>query len=187
MQMLDHFESFLGLTDGGWKDPGGEVWPFPVVQFSGRPILETMTFCTLGLSEYPLKRVGDHVIVRLELMFVVHEVHGPMSIPALLHDLGVEAMSEEHAFFRGQVVGPRGPLFPGSELEALYVTAPTHLPDEFNDIETEDGDPGFIAWFLPIAPSEADFIRSNGWDKFENLIVAHQPDVFDVFRKPIVR
>jgi hypothetical protein len=187
MRLLDHIESFLGPTEGGWKDPAGEVWPFQVVQFSGRPVPKTMTFCTLGLSEYPLKRVGDHAIIRLELMLVVHDVHGPMSIPALLHDLGVQAMSQEHAFFRGQVIGPRGPLFPGSELEALYVTAPMHLPDEFNDIETEDGDLGFIAWLLPIASSEADFIHSNGWDEFENLLVERQRDVFDVFRKPIVR
>jgi hypothetical protein len=186
MNMLDHLESFLGPTEGGYEDPAGDACAFQIVDFTGGPVAKARTYCTLGLSEYLLEQ-PDHTSIRLELMFVAQDTHGPMSIPALVHDLAVEAIARHRAYVRGEVIGPRGPLFPDSELEAIYVTAPMHLPTEFNYIDTEDGEPCIIAWLLPITCSEVAFIHSNGWESFEGMLVEHQPDVFDMFRTTFVR
>jgi hypothetical protein len=41
---------------------------------------------------------------------------------------GREVLESHVAALRGTVIGPRGPLFPGSEMDALYVTASAYAP-----------------------------------------------------------
>jgi hypothetical protein len=81
---------------------------------------------------------------------------------ALLHQVAAETVSRGRAYLRGEVIGPRNPLFTGTELTALYVAIPVYFPDEFNS-----ADGVVFAWLVPITTKEAVFVSVEGWKKFE--------------------
>jgi len=69
-------------------------------------------------------------------------------------------------------------------MEALYASAPVYFPDGFDLCTDRDGDVLFV-WLLPIAATEAAFVRAQGWDVFEDRLMEHDPDLTDVFREPM--
>lgn len=86
---------------------------------------------------------------------------------------------------RGQIIGPAGPLFGGSDLTALYVAAPSYLPDEFQ-IFHADGHVE-IVWLVPITDAEAAYVHTHGWPAFEEILEEHGPDLADVNRQSVPR
>src|SRR5438105_9150582 len=115
MTLLEHIESYLGETEGGWRDPPGEQWPFYVLQFNNGPISKATVFSTLGLSEFELASPFAGRTIRHELIFMAQSGFGYRNIPAILHDVGTEAISRGRAYLCGEVIGPRGKLFPDSQ------------------------------------------------------------------------
>ncbi len=99
----------------------------------------------------------------------------------LLQQIGMEALAADRPLLRGDVIGPRGELFAGSGLEAVYVAIPVYLPDEFAVCD-EDGTEIVIAWLVPISSSETQYVREHGWRAFEDRLVESDPDLTDVFR-----
>ncbi len=185
MNLFEHLESYLGTTVGGWKNPGGEEWQFSVLCFEGGPVPGTLTHCTLGLSDFTLRYCPDCAESRrFELLFVTQESFGDRYIPALLHDIGTKAISQDRAFVRGEVLNLGSNLFPETDIEALYCTSPMHLPEKFSRVETANGDVCLFMWLLPITRAEANLVKEKGWDVFEDKLVEYQPDVFDMYRTP---
>lgn len=184
MNVLEHLESFLGETDGGWKDPPGETWPFYVLGFSHGPIKDSLTLSTLGLSDFELECGAKRI--RHELMFMTRQSFGSRNIPAILHDVGVEAIERKHPYLRGEVIGPRGKLFPDTELEALFASSPCYFPDEFANCTPDDGTVRIFVWLIPITRREADFIATSGWKAFEDRLLQADPDLLDMNRKSVV-
>jgi hypothetical protein len=182
MSILYHFEAYLGETVGGWKNPGGEQWPFYVFRFDDGPVPDTVTYSTIGLSEFTLKSPLSSMRTRFELIFATHVSFGDSYIPAMLHDIGVAAISRDRGYIRGEVLKLGGKLFPGTNLESLYVTSPMYLPQEFGTVKTLDGDSCVIVWLLPITSDEAKLIGDKGWDAFEKMLVQYQPNLFDMNR-----
>jgi hypothetical protein len=180
-----HLESFLGPIDGGWRDCDGTKWPFQVVRFSGGPITGARTFVTLGFSFTLLHSPECEGEFRLELMIMARQSFGDRNIPALLHQIGMYAVSSKHGYLRGSVLGPNGRIFEGSEMEAFYVTVPTYLPDEFAEFAHCEHYGGSIAWLIPIYRSEATFVSEQGWNAFEDLLLKFDPDVLD-FQRPAI-
>jgi hypothetical protein len=93
----------------------------------------------------------------------------------------MEALNGNRALLRGEVLGPQGPLLPGSLMEALYVGIPVYFPDEFGSCAV-GGDSVVIAWLIPISKSEATYVADHGWPAFEKRLVEIDPDLTDVFR-----
>jgi hypothetical protein len=120
-------------------------------------------------------------------MLVTHTSFGDSYIPALLHDIGTEAISRDQAYIRGEVLDLGGKLFSGTNLEAIYVTSPMHLPEDFSTVQTVDGDFCVIVWLIPITRDEAKLVAENGWDVFEKMLVQYQPDLFDLNRTTFFR
>ena len=52
-------------------------------------------------------------------------------MPGILQQVGLGVLAAERPLLRGEVVGPNGPLLPGSAMEAFYLALPVYLPDEF--------------------------------------------------------
>lgn len=184
--LLDHMESFLGRTVGGWKDPGEKKWPFSILRFEGGPIAKTVTHCTLGFSNFPVPSKVSDKLIRLELMFMARSDVGDRNIPAILHDICKQSMDSDSALLRGEVIGPQGRLFAEFEMEALYVASPVYLPDDFGYFIKADGNVGAIAWLVPITRREAEFIFEQGWPKFEDRLLTINPDLLDFRRASIV-
>jgi hypothetical protein len=107
-------------------------------------------------------------------MFVPNRLKdGP--VPGLLQEVAAAVLESGSALLRGDVLGPKGPLFAMSSMEALHAAIPVYLPDEFASCETEDGAQVVIVWLVPISRTEAEYIHLHGWDAFEERLVEVDP------------
>ena len=91
-------------------------------------------------------------------------------------------VSTNQAFVRGQVIGPRsGHVIVGTPFTALYVAMPAYWPDAFATCELSDRIVVF-AWLVPITTAEANFVRTMGWNAFENSLAEWDLDMCDLNR-----
>lgn len=183
--IASHLESYLGRIDAGWKDSDGTVWPFYVLRFLGGPILDVVTYSTLGLSDITLPSPVSSKLIRHELVFMVRASLAHRAVPGLLHQVASEAIRSNRPYLRGDVIGPRGILFPGTQMEALYVSPPVYLPDAFAAFESQHGISCAIAWLVPITSDEAKLVSKRGWPFFEEQLCAQDPDLLDINRPGI--
>lgn len=143
MTLIDHLERFLGLIELGWeRDADGEQMPFQVVRLGDPSNSETISFASLGLGRYPLASPASGRVIRHELMMLVPATMQSSPVPSLIHQVGSAAIHGQKPLLRSDVIGPYGPLVPGSFLEALYVIV------QFATYEGDDG-PMVIAWLVP--------------------------------------
>ncbi|MDF4024660.1 suppressor of fused domain protein [Luteibacter sp. PPL201] len=182
--VYEHLERFAGEIVGGWPhDPDGKKLPFQVVQTAGGPHLGTTTFSTLGLGKIPLSDgKAEPRMIRHELVMIVPADAVPANIVGILQQAGMEAISRNTAYLRGEMLGPRGPLFEGFEPKALYACIPVYFPDEFSSAITEEAGEVVFVWLVPLLDSEAHYLHVNGWRAFEQKLIAEDPDLTDYRR-----
>lgn len=184
--LIGHLESNLGQIDAGWKDSDGSAWAFQVVRFLGGPIANTVTYSTLGLSDAPLPSPVSAKEVRHELLFMARPTFCDRNIPAILYQVGKDAISRSRPYLRGDVIGPRGTLISGTSMEALYVSLPAYLPDTFATYNSPEGVSCIFAWLVPITSQEAEFAKTRGWEAFEDRLASVDPDLLNLGRKSII-
>jgi hypothetical protein len=186
MNLPEHLEKFLGTIETGWpRDADGRKMPFQVALFARGPRAGTVTFSTLGLSKTPLHSRASGKHIYQELLMIVPESLRVGPVPGVLQQIGQEAIAKGDALLRGDVVGPRGPLFSDeSKMEALYAGVPVCFPDEFATYREDDRDVVMV-WLIPITRSEAHFVRARGWNRFEDELVKANPDLIDPRRQTL--
>lgn len=185
--LIDHLERFCGpLQYGVSREVNGEQLPFHVVRLESSGSSGIQVLSTLGLSNYALEsRVSGKTI--LHELIVVLRIDQPLkSLPAVLVDIGIEAIEAGVAYLRGDVIGPRGPLAEGSELTALYAAIPSCFPDEFHSFVREDGATVVFVWLVPISTEEARIAAEQGWEALEALFERSDPNVLDLERKSMI-
>jgi hypothetical protein len=181
----DHIEAFLGAIEAGWsQDADGRSVAFQVVRCSGG-LAPGVPFVTLGLSHHALQSPASGRSIWQELLMVLRASDADGPAPGMLQQVGREHLASHQALLRGEVIGPRGPAVDGSVLDALYVAAPVCLPDAFA-AHAEDNREVVFAWLVPIATSEAEYVRKEGWQAFEDRLLDAQPDLTDLHRAPVV-
>lgn len=176
--LIEHVEGFLGPIVSGYSMPGAPS--YQVVKFE---VPWATIVMTLGLSHHELRSEESVKSIRHELLMMVPEDLAGTAA-GVLADLADEVLAAHAPLLQGQVIGPRGPMFAGTEMEAIYVAAPVYLPEGFGSVDTDQGTVVF-AWMVPITPAEAGFARSHGWSAFEDLLLAEQPALLDVHRQPV--
>jgi hypothetical protein len=184
--LIEHLESHLGQIEAGWKDSDGTRWPFQVVKFSGGPIANTVTYSTLGLSDTPLASPVSPKEIRHELILMARPEFCDRNIPAILHQIGMEAIRRGRPYLRGDLIGPRGTLILDTGMEALYLSPPAYLPEAFATYKSPEGVLCVFAWLVPVTSFEADFVKKKGWEAFEDRLASVNPDLLDLNRKSIV-
>ncbi|MFI6717728.1 suppressor of fused domain protein [Kribbella sp. NPDC050470] len=183
--MIEHFERYLGPIQEGWAvDADGEEMPFQIVRFDQGSDDKTVSFATLGLGRYPLRSTTTARTFRHELLLLAPNKLARGPLPSLLQPIGQACIQDGRALLRGDVLGPRGPLLAGSQMEAFYVAMPAYFPDEFATCEGPDG-PVVISWLVPIAAPEAHYVARHGWEAFEDRLVEQDPDLTDFGRHPM--
>ncbi|MDQ1748704.1 MAG: hypothetical protein QOD07_2967 [Frankiaceae bacterium] len=165
----------------GSRDVDGQELSFQIVRFDAAPFPGATTFASLGISRVPLRAPSGRD-VRLELLFACRDAFAARNVPAILQQLGLEALSTETAYLRGQTVGPRGRLFPAGELEAIYFALPVYWPDSLGVYSLSNGDKVQLVWAVPIHASEALFVSEFGWSEFEKRLGDRNPDLLDLER-----
>lgn len=179
--IIDHFEKYLGPVEEGWsEDADGVKMPFQIAKYAKGSGPGTVAYSTLGLHRYALRSPSTGRDLRLELLLLVRDLPSGTA-PALLHQIAMSALTEGRAYVRGEVLGPQGPVVPGSKMEAFYVAIPAYFPDEFATCRAE-GEAVAIAWLVPITAREAGYVAKHGWDAFEDRLVEADPDLTDLSR-----
>lgn len=125
--------------------------------------------------------VHDDQTVRQELLIACREPVPKANVASVLLDLGEQAITEHSAYLRGDVIGPRGPMFPSGELCAVYIADPVSFPEAFARFEGIS-----LIWAVPITVAEAHFVGEQGWRAFEQLLVDGDPDLLDLERPSVV-
>lgn len=123
--------------------------------------------------------------MRQEFLMTVAEVPVGDNVGLLIAQVGREVLDSHSAALNGSVIGPRGPLFPGTQMEALYVTTPGYLPEGFETFHGPQGDT-FVAWLLPITHSEAHFVLRYGSRQFEDILAASRVELTDIHRDRLI-
>lgn len=182
--LVAHLESCLGELTDGWKaSPDGHSEPvLQIASFKGGRIHGVESFATLGLHRHPLKSPSSGKSFRVELMMMVRG-DGNDWVPSILGEVVESLLHNRRVVLQGEVIGPMGPIFPGSRLEALYAAMPVYCPEGFETWRGPSGDVAII-WLVPIAHSEAHFIWERGWDSFEDILARVDPDLLNMCRQP---
>lgn len=179
--LVDHLERHLGLMAGGWSaeqlDVGHHI---QIARFESAPSSGATTLCTLGMSGHELRTPSGRVL-RLEVLFAWYVRDEIQNVPALLSQLAAEILDRHEPYLRGEVVGPRGQMFKDTHMTAIYFASPVIFPD---GLASWDG-VGF-SWAVPITTTEAAFIRTVGWDRFEELAEERDVDFLDLTRPAVV-
>ena len=69
-------------------------------------------------------------------------------------------------------------------MEALYAAIPLYFSDEFASFREGDREVVMV-WLVPVSRTEAEFVRTHGWGRFEDELTRTNPDLLDVHREPL--
>src|SRR5262245_36656394 len=137
--LLDHLEAYLGRIRAAFPGDNSTPAGVQVVRFGpDQPFAGVTTVATLGLSHYYLNQPTGPP-VRQELLMHVPEHAQPPNLAGVLLQVAEELMRDHRCLPRGDVIGPRGALFAGTDMTALYAAMPVYLPDDFADYANADG------------------------------------------------
>ena len=184
--VLERFEAELGQLAVGWsRNADGVQMPFQILRFDNAPSRGAATFATLGISSQLLQSEKSGREIRQEYLMTCLEEQRDWNIPAVLQQIGSESTRRRRAILRGEVLGPRGPLFPGSDVTALYAAIPVYFSDALHSVTVGVGKEVVLVWLLPLHTSEAAWIRRVGWRGFEERLAETHLDLCDL-RRPAV-
>jgi len=173
--LIGHLEKYLGRITGGWSGEALGGAPFQIALFEKVPIRDCVGYVTVGLSEHEVRSRVSGKPIRQELMIVVRG--GVPAAADLLRQIGQEIVGSGSPLLRGDIVGPRGPLWSNSRLEAFYAALPVYFPDALAECDLGGEKKCAIVWLIPISRNETAFVGSHGWAAFERLLVRSNPDL----------
>lgn len=182
--LFEHLESYLGEIADGIR--GDETTPagVQVVRFGeNRPYAGVTTLATLGLSGHHLAQPGGRGLHQ-ELLMHLPADGTPGNAAGVLFQVAGELIASGRGLLRGEVVGPRGPLFGFGPMTALYAAPPVYLPDEFAECGTGTTTV-VMTWLVPVTDAEAAYVRARGWSAFEDALLAEDPGLTDLSRGPV--
>jgi hypothetical protein len=183
MKIVEHLESYLGAIRGGLAEKGGTSG-VQVLYFEEHPNSRDIIFTTLGLSNHVLALRGDRN-VRQELVYCTDHTSEYDRIASNLLSVAEAMISDHRALLRGSVIPICKGLPGASGFTHFYCAIPVFLPDGF-ETNTSTDPPTVFVWLAPLFKSEAEFVATNGWDEFEDLLERSGLDLCSVHRHSLL-
>lgn len=180
--LIAHVEESLGKLDSGWSFEKGSN-QIQVARFANQPFEGATTYVTLGLSNNLLPMPQGRE-VRQELVFTAYDNFPAEQIASFMLTFCDYILSRKRALLRGDVVGPSDPIIPGVAANAIYAAIPVVFNERFHTYN-DSSPPTVMVWLLPLVGEEASFVKQNGWNQFEDLLEAEDPDLWDLNRPAI--
>lgn len=178
--LVDHLEAHLGEMAGGWQsDPDGNELAFQIVHYEGRAQAGSEIFSTLGLSDYELSDVA----ARIEFVMIAPLDLTAGTIPPVLLSAGMLPIDADDVPQLGDTFLDIEPLREVSPMDCLYVGRPLYQRPDFNPFDNGDAQVQFL-WLIPVYAEEAEFIETEGWQAFEQLMWELDVDPTDFVRDP---
>lgn len=187
--LYDHFESFLGQTEQRWHTRNNDGEALSVFEYIGQPDSAATTLLTFGLSSHQFRtRAPTAVTLRTELMICANSEFDAKALSALLFAVSFDALVEhlmpaEHGVLPGSgpVLGAGNPRF-----EHLYFARPGFFPVKFQRVENILI-PIDVMQLIPISTREKELISAEGWEAFEDLVIAQGIDLLEFDQRDEVR
>jgi len=123
--LIAHVERHLGkIARRSYVSSDGGV---QAVIVESRPTDDATSYVTLGLSNHVLAAASGRQ-VRQELLGASYSRFAELNPEANLLTVAHNLLEAHRAALRGNVIGPAGPITPGSSLEAYYCAPPPISP-----------------------------------------------------------
>jgi hypothetical protein len=181
MSIINHLEEYLGKITKGWKDES--ISHLTAARFKDEPFEGATTFSTLGLSDL-IHTLENGKTFRQELLFSTYSYFSQEQVASFLLTFAEFLLSNKKALLRGDIIGPSTPIIIGTEMNSIYVTNPIVF-DEKLAVYGGLIPPTIVIWLVPVYEVEANYIRNNGWSKFESILEQCQPDFWDLKRQAL--
>lgn len=179
-ELVSHLESFLGRMSGGSQGDSSTPPGVQVAWFGpDSPAPGVTTLVTLGLSHHHLGGLHQELLMHLRTDTL------PGNAAGVLFQVAGELLARGHGLRRGEVLGPRGRLFPAGDMTALIAERPVCLPDEFAVCQTSAAKV-VLTWLVPITTEEAQLAAAQGWPALQEAFIVHDPDLADITRPVVV-
>lgn len=177
MLIYEHLESYLGPIVQGWGTDENSLG-IEVSLFQEIDNKDVNTFSTLGLSKKVLN-IGNKD-VRQELVFSAYNKFSSDDISSFLMTFAESVAKTGKGLLRGEVVEGH-PLIEGVSVSGIYASIPVLWPDDFH-ILNDTSPSTIIVWLIPVTHQEANIIRHEGWNYFEDILEASNCDFWDLNR-----
>ena len=151
-----------------------------MLQIRDSPCDGATTIIAAGLADLAGHRLHEELVMACWS-------EGPVNNLASVVELLVRQLAEGRDPLRyGDVVGPAGPLVPGSSMDSIYVCEPTYFPSELTRFESTEGCEIHTRWLIPIHASEAQVVAGQGARVLEELLEKQDPDLLSLQRDPVL-
>jgi hypothetical protein len=178
--LVDHLERRLGRISRSWSgQPQAGLPRFNVGGFTDGVIADTSSYATLGLSKVPLHHPRSNRHFFLEFVGSEHGAVGVSSgfFLAVLDYMWSRCVESRQAVLRGDVIAIPDSLALDSRFTFVYAALPVYYDDDFKSVVVDNGDSVAIVWLVPITSGEAQTVLEHGWQKFEEMLGAQDPDL----------
>lgn len=163
MTLAEHLERNLGIITKGIKFDD-RMYNISVSIFKNQPFAGVTTVCTLGLSEYPL--IYQDKTFYMELILGFEDYFDEDTLSKFLLSFSESLIQNGIAPYKGHIYDFSEKIISNSKMSSIYVTTPLFYKEDLQLFRTEEKTVIF-PWVIPIYKSESDYIRKNGWNKFE--------------------
>ena len=177
--MLDHVRDWLGRPMELRNIDLGARGRVDLLRVDNAPCDAATTIVTDGLRELVGHRLDEELLI-------ASWADGPVQQLSMALEFIVRQLADGRpALLYGDVVGPAGPVVPGTAMDAVYVCEPTYYPPGFADF-IDRGREIRPRWLIPIYHAEAHAVVSRGRRQFEELLARDDPDLLSIKRPSVV-
>lgn len=181
MKIIEHIETYLGEITSGFLSKNDKI-SIQALEFQNTPIPDVNTYLTLGVSNFEFHRFNEKKY-RQEYLFAAHKSFDKSEIASMLLTFSESIIEKKIALLRGEVIGEKQ-LISDVKANALYVSIPVFWDDEFHEF-SDSTPPTIFIWLMPIMSEEYNFVKSNGWNAFEDKLEVSDCDFWDLNRESI--
>ena len=181
MNIIEHIETYLGEIANGFILEEGNI-RIRALEFNNTPIPDVNTYLTLGVSNFEFHRYAEKKY-KQEYLFAAHKSFNKSDIASMLLTFSQSIIEKRIALLRGEVIGEKQ-LISDIQANALYVSIPVFWDDEFDTFYGSTPPTSFI-WLMPIMSDEYHFIKSNGWNAFEDKLEVTDCDFWNLNRESV--
>ncbi|PLK42146.1 hypothetical protein C0V77_22440 [Emticicia sp. TH156] len=181
MNMIEHIETYLGEITTSFLLKNDKI-SIQALEFQNTPFPDVTTYLTLGVSKFDLHRNPEYKF-KQEYLFAAHKSFDRSEIASMLLTFSESIIEKGIALLRGEVIGEK-PLISNVRANSLYVSMPVFWEDDFYTFNGSTP-PTIFVWLMPIMSEEYHFVKSNGWNAFEDKLEMVECDFWDLNRKPI--
>lgn len=173
--IMDHYEKYLGVFEERYIFKSEERMPSIQLLQYGNVFEGCKTYVTIGLSNFAYIISGVYEVVMVvdddfedsstilaNALFYV--INNTVKLDRGTYIEGIKNINEEFSIKHNK--------------NAVYFTEPYAFPDGFSEINKEIK--MYLAFF--VSEEECNYIRKNGWEKFEDYLEENNVDIMNINR-----